>query len=125
MSEQKLSTIQKTNKLNAVYRDGEVGPGGAYHEYDVYMANDDPENGNPLIVVQFQKGPRNDPNAQHGVLDEDLLEMVRDRLRAFQAGDFACRENAIALTHVEEALLWLNKRKEDRAERGVLGTYNK
>ena len=125
MSEQKLSTIQKTNKLNTVYRDGEAGPGGAYHEYDVYMANDDPENGNPLIVVQFQKRPRSDPNAQHGVLDEDLLEMVRDRLAAFQAGEFACRENAIALTHIEEALLWLNKRKEDRAERGVLGTYNK
>jgi len=125
MSEQKLSTIQKRDRLNTVYRDGEEGPGGAYHEYDVYRADDDPANGNSLIVVQFQKGPRADPNAQHGVLDEDLLEMVRDRLRAFQAGDFACRENAIALTHVEEALLWLNKRKEDRAERGVLGTYNK
>lgn len=79
MSEQKLSTIQKRNNLNAVYRDGEIGPGGAYHEYDIYAADDDPKNGNPLIVIQFQKGPRKDPDAQHGVLDGDLLEIVRDR----------------------------------------------
>lgn len=35
--------------------------------------------------------------------------------------DQQAKENAIALTHVEEALLWLNKRVDDRAERGVLG----
>lgn len=125
MSEQKLSTIQKRNNLNAVYRDGQIGPGGAYHEYDIYAADDDPENGNPLIVIQFQKGPRKDPDAQHGVLDGDLLEIVRDRLKAFQAGPYATRENACALTHIEEALMWMNKRAEDRAERGVLGTMNK
>lgn len=124
MSEQ-LSTIQKRNNLNKVYRYGEPGPGGAYHEYDVYCAGDDLENGNPVIVIQFQKGPRNDPDSQHGVLDGDLLEIVRDRLRAFQAGTFACRENACALTHIEEALMWMNKRAEDRAERGVLGTMQK
>lgn len=124
MSEQ-LSTIQKRNNLNKVYRYGEPGPGGAYHEYDVYRADDDLENGNPVIVIQFQKGPRNDPDSQHGVLDGDLLEIVRDRLRAFQAGTFACRENACALTHIEEALMWMNKRAEDRAERGVLGTMQK
>lgn len=117
MSTQKLSTIQKRSNLNTVYRDGDPGPGGAYHEYDIYAAGDDPENGNPLIVIQFQKGPRNDPDARHGVLDGDLLEIVRDRLRAFQAGPFATRENACALTHIEEALMWMNKRAEDRAER--------
>lgn len=125
MTEQKLSTIQKHNNLNAVYRDGAPGPGGAYHEYDIYAADDNPENGNPLIVIQFQKRPRNDPDARHGVLDGDLLEIVRDRLRAFQDGPFATKENACALTHIEEALMWMNKRAEDRAERGVLGTYKK
>lgn len=29
------------------------------------------------------------------------------------------------LCHVEEALMWLNKRIQDRAERGVLGTNEK
>ena len=30
---QKLSTIQKRENLNAVYKDGAPGPGGAYHDY--------------------------------------------------------------------------------------------
>jgi hypothetical protein len=59
------------------------------------------------------------------VLDTDLLEIVRHRLQCFQEGDFKTRENAIALTHIEEALLWMNKRVEDRIERNVLGTMNK
>lgn len=114
----KLDTIQKRNNLNSVYRYGGVGPGGAYHEYDVYRAGD-PEV--PMLCVQFQKGPRNEEGSVAGVLDADLLEIVRDRLRCFQQGEFSCRENACALTHVEEALMWLNKRVEDRAGRGVLG----
>ena len=35
------------------------------------------------------------------------------------------RENACALTCIEEALMWMNKRVEDRIERNVLGTYEK
>lgn len=69
--------------------------------------------------------PLNYAYAVHGVLDTDLIEIVRDRLTAFQAGPYACRENACALTHIEEALLWMNKRVEDRITRGVLGTYEK
>ena len=120
---EKLSTIQKRNNLNEVFREGEIGPGGAYHEYHVVIPHSD--GSRPFQRIVFQKGPRKDPAAQSGVLDGDLLEIVRDRLKAFQTGDFACRENAIALTHIEEALLWMNKRVEDRSERNVLGTYEK
>ena len=123
---EKLSTIQKRNNLNAIYKYDEPGPGGACHGYDIYPAaslpNDDTV---PLACIEFQKGPRNDPDARHGILDVDLLEIVRDRLKAFQEGPFATRENEMALMHVEEALLWMNKRAEDRAERGVLGTMQK
>ena len=31
----------------------------------------------------------------------------------------------LSLTHIEEALMWLNRRTEDRAERNVLGTTEK
>lgn len=120
---EKLSTIQKRNNLNEVFREGEIGPGGAYHEYRVAIPRGDGYETAQRIV--FQKGPRKDPYSQSGVLDSDLLEIVRDRLKAFQAGEFACRENACALTHIEEALMWMNKRAEDRAERNVLGTYQK
>lgn len=120
---EKLCTIQKRGNLNEVYRDGEKGPGGGYHDYSVVPKESC--GGNWIHTITFQKGPRKDPNARHGVADEDLLEIVRDRIKAFQEGPYATRENACALTHVEEALLWLNKRSEDRLERGVLGTYQK
>ena len=56
------------------------------------------------------------------MIDSDLLEMVRDRLKAFQNSGCACMENEHALNHIEEALMWLNRRVEDRIERNVLGT---
>ena len=119
---QKLSTIQKRENLNEVYRYGVPGPGGAYHDYEIVAPND-PEVA--LTCIEFQKGPRKDPNARHGVLDTDLLEIVRDRLKAFQSGPYACRENEMALYGVETALMWMNRRVEDRIERNVLGTMEK
>lgn len=118
----KLSTIQKRNNLNEVYRGGDPGPGGAHHDYRIIYQDEAVVH---IFDVKFQKGPRKDPNARHGVLDGDLLEIVRDRLRCFQEGDYATRENAMALQHVEEALLWMAKRADDRAERQVLGTMEK
>lgn len=117
-----LSTIQKQNKLNTVYRIDQRGPGGAFHTYRIFSNDEDSA---LLAEINFQKGPRNAPDAIRGVTDEDLLEIVRDRLASFQKGALPTRENACALTHIEEALMWLNKRKEDRAERDVLGTYER
>lgn len=121
---EKLNTIQKREKLNDIYAVDEKGNGGAYHEYDIKY---DKFNNGYISThkIQFQNGARKEPNSIHGILDTDLLEIVRHRLQYFQQGDFATRENAIALTHIEEALLWMNKRVEDRIERNVLGTMNK
>jgi hypothetical protein len=46
-------------------------------------------------------------------------------LLGFQSGEYACRENAIALTHIQDAMMWLQKRTRDRMARGVEGTNNK
>ncbi|NFO57718.1 ABC transporter ATPase [Clostridium botulinum] len=121
-----LSTIQKRKKSNDIYSVDEEGPGGAYHEY-VIKSNSMDSQGNYDVyeTIKFQKGARKEEESQHGVIDSDLLEIVRDRLKAFQAGPFSSRENACALTHVEEALMWMNRRVEDRIERNVLGTNNK
>lgn len=121
-----LDTIQKRNNLNIVRAVGEKGAGGAMHTYEIVTNEYSPEGAQPVLsYIQFQHGPRNTAESILGVLDGDLLEIVRDRLKAFQAGEYATRENAIALTHIEEALLWMNKRVEDRAARGVLGTTKK
>ena len=44
-------------------------------------------------------------------------------LRSFQAGPFACKANACALTHIEEAQHWLQQRTIERLRRGVEGTH--
>ena len=119
-----LSTIQKREKLNDVYAVDEKGNGGANHVYEIYNSPSDNIK-HSLCKIQFQNGARKEENSIHGVLDTDLLEIVRDRLKSFQEGQFATRENAIALTHIEEALMWMNRRVEDRIERNVLGTNNK
>lgn len=127
---EKLITIQKREKLNDVYSVDEAGPGGAYHKYvikkDEVVDNVTLERKTTdLIEVQFQKGARKDENATNGVIDSDLLEIVRHRLQCFQAGPFATEYNAKALEHLEIALMYMNRRVEDRIERNVLGTYNK
>ena len=122
----KLSTIQKREKLNQVFAADAEGLGGAHHEYHIVL-NDASEKdvANDVVIIQLQKGPRKEKDSIHGVIDSDLLEIVRDRLKDFQAGPFASRENACALTHIEEALMWLNRRVEDRIERNVLGRNEK
>ena len=125
-----LSTIQKREKLNDVYAADEIGPGGANHRYIICKEGEtclcDGSNFIGVVAeILLQRGPRKEEGSQHGVIDSDLLEIVRDRLKSFQEGPFATRENACALTHIEEALMWLNRRVEDRIERNVLGTNNK
>lgn len=120
---EKLITIQKREKLNDVYVVDQKGIGGAHHAY--LIVSDKGLMEPKECKIQFQDGPRKQEDSIHGVLDTDLLEIVRHRLQCFQQGEFATRENAIALTHIEEALLWMNKRVEDRIERNVLGTNNK
>lgn len=122
---ERLNTIQKRENLNHVYRTGEPGPGGAYHDYDIFPADAVDIYEVPMACIEFQKGPRNDPNSRHGITDQDLLEIVRDRLTAFQSGPMATRENEMALYAVEVALMWMNRRVEDRIERNVLGTMEK
>lgn len=124
-SQNYLDTIQKRHNLNEVSRSDEPGAGGACHKYKITRNKYAPFEEVVIAEVVFQHGARNEEGNTPGVLDCDLLEIVRDRLRAFQAGEYATRENACALTHIEEALMWMNKRVEDRASRNVLGTYNK
>lgn len=123
---EKLKTIQTLGKLNDVYRTGERGPGGAYHTYTVARIQDEEEEGNPVVaIIRFQRGPRSAPDALRGVLDVDLIEIVRDRLKCFQQGEFATTENDCAIECLENALQWMNRRVEDRLQRGVLGKQEK
>jgi len=94
--------------------------------------NDTDENGNPAggtvrgvgLSVDWQNGPlgrgadRKEPN---GAFVETVIDAARQRIEYYQQSQFNCRENAIAITKLEEALLWLRKRTMDREERQVEG----
>lgn len=56
-----------------------------------------------------------------GTTNEEVLSMLIDRVSHLQSG-LPCKENAMAITKLEEALLWLNSRTADRRARGVWKT---
>lgn len=87
--------------------------GGACHEYQIVS-------GNRKQTISFQNGPIKKYGV-NGTTQEALLTIIIDRLRSFQEGDFDCRENAIALTNCEQALMWLQKRTRDRIAKNVEG----
>ena len=64
-------------------------------------------------------------NGVNGCHNEDLIAIVLDRLYSLNQGDFKCRENSIAITKLEEAMMQLNKRTLDRRSRGVEDTSQK
>lgn len=110
----------------------EPGSGGASHHYriegfDTSTNASDPftaRHGEPAkhATVLFQNGPIPEVGV-NGVTQEVLLAIVADRLRSFQAGPFASRHNALALTKIEEAQHWLQQRTLERMRRGVEGTH--
>ena len=107
----------------------EPGSGGANHLYKITgMEDSNPADkflpvGTPTeINILFQNGPINEVGV-NGLTHEVLLAILIDRMRSFQAGPFACRENALALTKMEEAQHWLHSRTRARMMRGVEGTH--
>lgn len=110
------------------------GAGGARHLYEISGFSTASNASDPFVsrygkpaehsTVLFQNGPIKEVGV-NGVTQEALLAILIDRMRAFQAGPYACRENAIALTHMEEALMWLQRRTVERIKRGVEGTHEK
>lgn len=85
------------------------------------------------FTIEWQNGIAN-PN---GAIIEDVIAAVIQRLEFFQGelpeqhplisimGKFRCRENALTITKLQEALQWLRQRTRDRRRRGVEGSYNK
>lgn len=104
------------------------GSGGAHHHYRITGFTALPPTREFIPAVDgaadviFQNGPIPE-NGVNGLTQEVLLSILIDRLRCFQSGPFACRDNAIALTHLEEAQMWLKRRTEERIRRGVEGTH--
>ncbi len=83
--------------------------------------NDPHEVHGPFGEIHFQFGPIHEVGV-NGTTIEDVAETLIERLRGFQSNkNFACRENALAITAFEEGVNWLLQRTRKRQEQGVEG----
>src|SRR3990167_8010104 len=97
------------------------------HDVD---SNNNPAGGKTTgtgIEINWQNGPlgrgegRMEPN---GAFVEGVIAAAIDRLEYYQTasgGKFKCRENALAITKLEEALHWMDHRTQAREKRQVEG----
>jgi hypothetical protein len=78
------------------------------------------------LSIDWQNGPlgrdgdRKEPN---GAFVETVIAAVIQRIEHYQSLQFKCRENALAITKLEEALHWLNARTNRREAQKVEGTH--
>ena len=114
--------VNPANDTLTVTVEDEPGAGGANHIYRVTFAERPNAPTLAPVDIFFQNGPIAEAGV-NGLTHEVLLAIVADRLRSFQAGPYACKANACALTHIEEAQHWLQQRTIERMRRGVEGTH--
>lgn len=126
----KVNPANDTLRIRVV---DQPGAGGACH---AYVIDGMEVSGNPSLqavldsiegpsaAIVFQNGPIPEAGV-NGVTHEALLAILIDRLQSFQSGPYACRENALALTKLEEAQHWLHHRTRARMQRGVEGTHER
>ena len=94
------------------------------------------EGGNPAggktlglgIEISWQNGPLGRPEdgtrrEANGAFVEGVIAAAIDRLEYYQASKFKCRENALAITKLEEALHWCGHRTAKREAQKVEGTH--
>ena len=100
----------------------------------IQAVNRDDADGNPAggyvlgvgLEISWQDGPlgrdaeRQEPN---GCFVETVIAAAIQRLEYYNSSKFRCRENSLAITHLEEALHWLQARTAAREARAVEGTH--
>lgn len=102
-------------ELQEIFRGPEQGMGMPYMEIG--------EGDENSIKFTFQQGPIKE-NGVNGCQIDNVIFAITVILRSFNSR-FPCRENSCAITHLDEAMMWLEKRTKDRKERKVEGTDQK
>lgn len=110
----------------------EPGSGGASHLYMIEGFNTATNRSDPFVerhgapaehaTILFQNGAIKE-HGVNGITHEALLAILIDRLESFQAGQFACPENAEALRYLGSAQETLLARTRARMARGVEGRH--
>lgn len=110
-----------------VYDDGyksfspaEAFESGYFPRTSAFVQEQKGQYGPKRVFFMLQDGPIKEHGVNGAQIDA-VLEFVRNTIARFHDA-VPCRENAIVLTKIDEALLWLWKRKSDREKRNVEGT---
>lgn len=100
---------------------------GATYNVPTYKVTDEGIEDGIGIDIVFCKGNKQDSSVlrQEGVFTETLLQTSKQYLESVNVGEMATRETSMAITKIDEALMWIAKRAEDRKLREVQGTYQK
>lgn len=69
--------------------------------------------------IAFQNGAME--LGRNGAITEEVLEMLIEHFEFFQKGKYACRENALVITKLEEAKHWALHRKQKREAQELKG----
>lgn len=79
------------------------------------------------LEIKLCKGNKEDENIfrQEGLFTESILQLCVEYLQSVNVGELANRDTSLTITHIEDAILRLGKRSQDRQLRNVLGTYKK
>lgn len=102
---------------------------GDHHRYDINLRVND--TWGKALSIKFHTGALPDPPmtaanpGPNGISMESLLAVVIDRLQCLQKGPTACRENSIAITYLENSLMWMQKRTRDRIAQGTFNPDRK
>jgi hypothetical protein len=72
-----------------------------------------------MISFRIQKGPIKEVGI-NGCQVDCLIDAAKLIIEGLNK-QFPCRENSIVITKLDEAILWLQKRKTDREKRNVEG----
>lgn len=75
-----------------------------------------------IDLCRGNKLDENDPR-QQGVFTETLLQVCKQYLEGVNIGNMSTRETSMAITKIDEALMWIQKRADDRKLREVQATY--
>jgi hypothetical protein len=103
-------------------------------EQQITAVNNSDDQGRPIggtvrgvgLSIDWQNGPLGrgeDRLAPNGAFVETVIRSALQRLEYYQATQFRCRENALAIIGLEDALRALKSRTKRRESDGTEGTY--
>lgn len=119
-----LETLKGVNEIGEFYVIRGKPEGITWDEFDV-LREDFPihiTDDKNLISFKIQNGAIKE-NGVNGCQVDTIIEAAMLMLMGLNE-KFPCRENSMAITKLDEALLWLLRRKINREKRGVEGTSN-